>query len=110
MPYWLNDKYLTYLLIAFVRSRYEPAWNGLLKLIRESLPKLLKTRYFKLLINKFISLEIIDIIQTLHQTLVRVRKEDVHLLACNPQFRPEFHYYLLLVFLTANLSNLSSLV
>lgn len=77
MPYWLNDKYLTYLLIAFVRSRYEPAWNGLLKLIRESLPKLLKTRYFKLLINKFISLEIIDIIQTLHQTLVRVRKEDV---------------------------------
>lgn len=103
IPIWLNDKYLTYLLIAFVRCGYQPAWDALLELIRDSMPQLLKTRYLKLLLNKFISLEINGFLGPLHEALVRIKTNDIVLLASNIKYRSAFEYLLLLVVSTANL-------
>ncbi len=52
---FLEDKYMTYVLISFLRRDYVPAVNTLTQFITSNLKELISKSYFKLLANKIIS-------------------------------------------------------
>lgn len=92
----LEDKYLTYITIAFVRVNYRPMIDKLANSLRIHLGHLMNRCYFKLLMNKILLSDPPEVLNKLNSSLSATNMQDlVHL--CRNRKSRDFYYYVFLV-------------
>jgi len=105
----LEDKYLTYVLIAFLRREHAPALELLCTAIEDDLASLLRCIYFKLLLNKLLSLGHTRLLHRLHFSLSLVSNGQLHELAAERRGEANILYSLYLVLGTGKGMNLDAM-
>ena len=94
---YLEDKYMTYLMVAFMRRSFEPCVRIVGEAITAQLKDLLPCSYFKLLINKLLSVGSPLALAGINTALRRIPVLQVHSLSSGGDNATNFYYY---VFMT----------
>ncbi len=94
---YLRDKYMTYILIAFLRREYSPVTALVARLIASQLKEMFSKTYFKLLANKLLSIGSDKVLDTINTSLLNISITSLFNLCDGGKNLPNLYYY---VFLT----------
>lgn len=97
---YLEDKFMTYVLIAFMRRDYMPAVGMLARHISNNLKDLLAKRYFKLLANKLVSVGSEQVLEAINQSLVSISSQALFKLCDNGDNLLNLYYFTFLALST----------
>lgn len=90
---FLEDKFLTYILIAFMRREYMPIVVLLARIIVIQFADLAKKSYFKLLTNKLVSVGTSKVLEVINESLLRITP-NILLSLCDGE--ANLYYYIFL--------------
>ncbi len=95
---YLEDKSMTYVLIAFMRSNFMPAVRLLANQIASNLKELISKSYFKLLANKLISVGSQHVLTAINESLIALDSVTLFNLCDGGRTLPYLYYYVFLAF------------
>lgn len=91
--YYFEDKFMTYILIAFMKRDYMPAIRLICRKIESDFKVLLSTTYFKLLANKMISVGTNEVLDSINFSLLQITDHQLAELCNEGQTISHIYYY-----------------
>ncbi len=95
---YLDDKHMTYILIAFIRQDYMPSIKLLVDHIESSFKELVSKAYFKLLANKLISVGSHLVLDSINKSLLSLSSTALVNLCDGGRNLPYLYYFVFLAF------------
>lgn len=100
---WMNDlddKFLTYIIIALIRRDYQPMLDMLKDGIQFKLPHLMRSTFFKLLMNKLLVNSSDHTMEYLNKTFISTKPSEMYMQLNAKSNRYHFYYYIFLTLST----------
>ena len=97
---YLDDKYMTYLLVAFIRRDFEPCIELICDLLAQELSNLLLKSYSKLFINKLLSIGKQPILRKLNKALLKMALSKLSHLTLPSSNPSNLYYYVFMTLAT----------
>lgn len=105
---YLDNKFMTYIMIAYLRRVYKPAIDMMVRHITTDFSELLSTRYFKLLANKLVSVGSDPVLEAINCSLLSIPSKVLFDLCDGGKKVSNLHYYVFLVFASFSTDNLDT--